>query len=75
MANIKMNLVTVKTTNGINEANIIKSKLESYGIPTLLKYESVGIVFGLELNGLGKVEVKVPKEFEEEALLLLNLNE
>jgi hypothetical protein len=75
MANIKMNLITVKTTNGINEANIIKSKLESYGIPTLLKYESVGIVFGLELNGLGKVEVKVPKEFEEEALLLLNLNQ
>lgn len=72
MSKNKFNLVTVKTTNGINEANIIKSKLESYGIPSLLTYESVGIVFGLELNGLGKVEIKVPQEFAEDAFLLLN---
>ena len=71
MTNKKLDLVTIKVVNGINEANIVKSKLESYGIPSLLKYESVGIVFGLELDGLGKVEIKVPKAYAEDALLLL----
>lgn len=65
-------LVTIDTVYGINIANIVKSKLESYGIPVLLKYESVGITFGLTLNGLGKVEIKVPAEFEKDAKILLN---
>jgi len=63
--------VTVSTVYGINMANIIKSKLESYGIPVLLKYESVGITFGLTLNGLGKVEIMVPENFTEIAKELL----
>ncbi len=66
------NLVTIDTVYGINIANILKSKLESYGIPVLLKYESVGITFGLTLNGLGKVEIKVPAEFEKDAKMLLS---
>ena len=66
-----MALVTVSTVYGINMANIIKSKLESYGIPVLLKYESVGITFGLTLNGLGKVEIMVPENFTEIAKELL----
>ncbi len=65
-------LVTIDTVYGINIANILKSKLESYGIPVLLKYESVGITFGLTLNGLGKVEIKVPVEFEKDAKMLLS---
>ncbi len=65
-------LITIDTVYGINIANIIKSKLESYGIPVLLQYESVGITFGLTLNGLGKVEIKVPAEFEKDAKTLLN---
>ena len=69
-----MALVTVETVYGINLANIIKSKLESYGIPVLLKYESVGITFGLTLDGLGKVEIMVPERFEKIAKELLNRN-
>ncbi len=69
-----MALVTIETVYGINMANIIKSKLESYGIPVLLKYESVGITFGLTLNGLGKVEIMVPENFKELAEELLNNN-
>ncbi len=65
-------LVTIDNVYGINIANILKSKLESYGIPVLLKYESVGITFGLTLNGLGKVEIKVPVEFEKDAKMLLS---
>ena len=69
-----MALVTVETVYGINLANIIKSKLESYGIPVLLKYESVGVTFGLTLNGLGKVEIMVPERFEKIAREVLNRN-
>ncbi len=65
-------LVTIDVVYGINMANIIKSKLEHYGIPVLMEYESAGIVFGLTLNGLGKVKIKVPKELEEEAKTLLD---
>ncbi len=67
-------LVTVETVYGINLANIIKSKLESYGIPVLLKYESVGVTFGLTLNGLGKVEIMIPERFEKIAKELLSRN-
>ncbi len=66
-----LKLVSVDIVYGINMANIIKSKLESYGIPVLLKYESAQITFGITLDGLGKVEIMVPKEYEEVAKKLL----
>ncbi|MFN2226343.1 MAG: hypothetical protein ACK2UY_08555, partial [Anaerolineae bacterium] len=37
------------------------------GIPVLLKYESVGIVYGITVDGLGQVGILVPAEFAEEA--------
>ncbi len=72
--NKKEKLIIIDTVYGINMANIIKSKLESYGIPVLMKYESAGIVFGLTLNGLGKVEIMVPEHMKEQAKLLLDKN-
>lgn len=49
------------------EAQIIKGKLESEGIPALLSYDSAAIIYGFTADGLGKVEIKVPKYLEEEA--------
>jgi hypothetical protein len=49
------------------EADIIKSKLESYGIPVLLQYEAAGRIFGITMDGLGKVKVMVPRELVAEA--------
>ena len=37
------------------------SHLESEEIPVLLRYESAGEVFGITVNGLGKVDILVPK--------------
>jgi hypothetical protein len=48
-------------------AQVVKAKLEAYGIPTMLKYESAGLVFGLTVDGLGMVEVQVPADRAEEA--------
>lgn len=53
-------MVTVYVAWGQPEAEIVKGRLESEGIPAVLRYESAGLVYGLTVNGLGKVEVRVP---------------
>ncbi|MBI5305412.1 MAG: DUF2007 domain-containing protein [Chloroflexi bacterium] len=67
----KDDLVVVYTSPGMLTAETIKNKLESAGIPAMLKYESVGRIIGLTVDGLGQVEVLVPREREEEARALL----
>ncbi len=61
------NLEELMAVEGSLEAEIVKSKLESYGIPVLLEYESAGRIFGITMDGLGKVKVMVPRELAEEA--------
>ena len=56
---------------GLMEAEIIKSKLESFHIPVFLKFESAGHIFGITMNGLGKVKIIVPKSFLQEARTVL----
>lgn len=65
-------LAQVYVTSGLLQAEIIKGKLESNGIPTLLKYESLGPVLGLTVDGLGQVEVWVPADQAELAYALLH---
>ncbi|HJX69247.1 MAG TPA: DUF2007 domain-containing protein [Dehalococcoidia bacterium] len=63
-------LVTVRTANYL-EAQIIKGRLESEGIPVLLRYESAGLVYGITIDGLGEVKVMVPGNLAEEAKEIL----
>jgi hypothetical protein len=56
---------------GSMEAEIIKCKLESFQIPVLLQYEAAGRIFGITMDGLGKVKVMVPLRFFEEAKKIL----
>ncbi len=65
-------LTTIYTAFGQLEAQVIKSKLESAGIPALLDYESIGVVYGLTVDGLGEVRVMVPEALAQEAQELLN---
>jgi hypothetical protein len=37
----------------------------------LLQYEAAGRIFGITMDGLGKVKIMVPKSFLEEARKLL----
>jgi hypothetical protein len=53
-------------------ATVVRGALESAGIPVMLKYESIGQTLGITIDGIGKVEVLVPREWEEEARDLLN---
>ena len=66
-------LVTVRTAKYM-EAQIIKGRLESEGIPVLLKYESAGLVYGVTVDGLGEVKIMVPKHLAEEAREILEIS-
>ncbi len=67
-------LVNVCTARQM-EAQIIKGRLESEGIPVLLSYESAGLVYGIIIDGLGEVKVMVPKRLAEEAKEILGVGE
>ena len=64
-------LEELMAVEGSMEADIIKSKLESYQIPVLLQYEAAGRIFGITMDGLGKVRIMVPGSFLEEARKIL----
>jgi hypothetical protein len=42
------------------EAEVVRGRLESEGIPAILQYESAGLVFGLTIDGIGETRVLVP---------------
>jgi len=67
MESSKSRFVVVTRVQGELAANVIKSHLESEGIPVLLQYESAGRVYGVTVDGLGEVRILVPGEFAEEA--------
>jgi len=64
-------LVVIKIVQGDITANVIKSHLESEGIPVLLKYESAGRVYGVTIDGLGEVRILVHEKDAEKALSII----
>jgi hypothetical protein len=54
-------LEKVYTASGQIQAHVIKGRLESEGIPVLLRYDSGSTVFALTVDGLGEVEILVPR--------------
>ncbi len=71
----QLELVTVYYSQGMLQAEVIRGKLESAGVPVFLKYESIGQVFGLTVDGLGLVQVQVPADWQETARELLDEDE
>ena len=57
-------LCLVYVSQGPLQAEVMKGKLEAAGIPVLLRYEAIGRILGLTVDGLGRVEVLVPSELE-----------
>ncbi len=64
-------LVVVSIVQGELAASVIKSHLESEGIPVLLKWEALGRIGGLTIDGLGQVKILVPQEFAEDAKAII----
>ncbi|MBN2004827.1 MAG: DUF2007 domain-containing protein [Anaerolineae bacterium] len=65
-------LTTVYVAQGMLRAMVIRGALESAGIPVMLSYEAIGPALGVTVDGIGRVEVRVPAEWEREAYDLLN---
>ncbi|MBM3128934.1 MAG: DUF2007 domain-containing protein, partial [Chloroflexi bacterium] len=70
MANKDEELVVVYTTNGALRAEIIKGKLESAGIPAIIRAESQNVI-PMTVDGIGIAKVLVPRIREQEARAIL----
>ncbi|MDD4874076.1 MAG: DUF2007 domain-containing protein [Dehalococcoidales bacterium] len=53
------------------EAQIIKSLLDSYGIPSMLQSNAASSVHSFVFDSMGEVKVMVPDMFAEEAKALI----
>lgn len=60
-------MVVICTVQGEIAANLLKSHLESKGVLVLLEYESAGPVFGIMVDGLAEVRIKVPRGLADDA--------
>lgn len=58
--------------SGMTNAHIIEGRLKTEGIPTHLIYETAGILYATNLDGLGEVKILVPAEDLERALHALD---
>jgi hypothetical protein len=64
-------LVCIRRCQGVDVAQIYKSKLEAMDVPVLLEYESAALVFGITVDGLGQVCIMVPESYAADAEALL----
>jgi hypothetical protein len=60
------------TASGITNAKIVVGRLETEGIPTRLKYEAVGAIYAITIDGLGEVDILVPVNYLEKAREVLS---
>jgi hypothetical protein len=67
--------ITVYIASSQPEAEIIKGRLDCEGIPSILRYEAAGIIYGLTVDGLGQVEVQVPAHLAQHAREVLSVDE
>jgi len=68
-------LETVYRASGMLQAQVIKGRLETSGIPVVLDYEAIGQVYGFTVDGLGEVRVMVPIERAAEARELITTSD
>jgi hypothetical protein len=64
---MKKKLVEVYRARGEAEAQIVKSKLESYGIPSIIISNAAPSVYAFTVDGMGEYKVMVWEELAEEA--------
>lgn len=62
---------TVYVAHGLLRAEVVRSRLESEGIPAILQFDSGSHIFGLTVDGLGEVRVLVPAHLAEQARQVL----
>jgi len=68
---MKRKLVEVYRARGEVEAQIVKSKLESYGIPSIIYSNAAPSVYAFTVDGMGEYKLMVWEELAEEAKQLI----
>ncbi len=68
---MKRKLVEIYRARGEAEAQVVKSKLESYGIPALIKSDAAPSVYAFTIDGMGEYKVMVWEELAGEARELI----
>lgn len=63
-------VVVYEAANSL-EAEVVKGRLESEGIPALIRGDAASTIFGLASGNLAKAEVLVPEPLAERALTIL----
>ena len=64
-------VVVWEATNRM-EAEIVKGRLESEGIPAIIRGEALGTIYGLTTGGLAASDVLVPAPLADKATEILN---
>lgn len=57
------------------EAQVVKGRLESEGIPAIVRGEALGTIYGLTTGGLAVTDVLVPAALAQRALEVLGVEE
>ena len=60
-------MIEVYKARGELEAQLIKSMLDSYNIPCVLRSNAAGSVHSFVFDGMGEVRIMVPESHAEEA--------
>jgi hypothetical protein len=55
------------------EAQVVKGRLESEGIPAIMRGEALGTIYGLTTGGLAATDVLVPAALAQKALEVLGI--
>lgn len=64
--------VVVWEAANLLEAQIVKGRLESEGVPAVIRSEALGAIYGLTTGSLAAAAVLVPAPLAEKALEILN---
>ncbi len=70
--NVEQEPVVVWEAANNMEAQIVKGRLESEGIPAIIRGEALGTLFGLTSGNLAATDILVPAAVAQRAIELLN---
>lgn len=65
------NWINIHTAANMVEAHLIEGKLEVEAIPVMLKYEAVGQLYAVTVDGLSEVRIFVPRDLQQEAASII----
>ena len=63
--------VIVWEAANLMEAQVVKGRLESEGIPAFIRSEAAGVIYGITAGSLGRADVLVPGPLAEKAVEIL----